>query len=122
MTFHTSSQQPTNYYRLVVATAHLGRCKTEYATVFVRTALDPFDLMFNCGKPIAGIKRVVELQELSEEQFLAAVASKRHCFVAAMREVLTASRAFHPSLHKLRRARRYNNNRERARLENELAQ
>lgn len=82
MTFPQGSQPLVRYYRLVVARGHLGRGKTEYATVYVRTVLGPSDLMFNRGKPIAGIKRVVELAPLLADDFAAAIARGEDCFAA----------------------------------------
>ena len=116
MTCRNSTEPPVLYYRLIVARAHLGRRKTEFVTVYVRTDLEPVELMFNLGKPLAGIKRVDELTRVSEAAFVAAVVGGGHCFVAVRREAVLCPGLPRHCADKLRRARRYETNRRVARL------
>lgn len=107
MTFNRPNQPSVRCYRLTVARAHLGRSRTEYATVYVRTTLEPADLMFNRGKPIAGIKRVVELALLPDSEYEKAVEQGENCFTAVIRETSLLVWTPDSILRKFRRARRY---------------
>lgn len=121
MTFSTADQSTARYYRLTVARGHLGRGKTEFEAVYVRTRLDPVDLMLNRGKPIASIKRVVELRLITRDQFYAAADRGENCFAAVVRRPGAAACPSGHTVRKARRARRYEINRRRKQLQDAWA-
>jgi len=69
-----------NYYRVQVALAHLGTGSTEYECWHITTDAMAGDVLSNRGKMLPGIKRVTQVETITETQYNAAWRGGRKAF------------------------------------------
>lgn len=58
-----------NYYRVQVQLGHLGSARAQFEEWHIATSSSATDVMFNTGKLLPGINRVLEVHAVTEQEW-----------------------------------------------------